>query len=156
MEVSAVTHPIPSHFVVLLSRHLNLCLFLFLLSSVTVIVGFVFLLLYCPSTLVDGGYRSCTSLIVDVVRIAVWRSLFFLEDAVGVRGIVAVVVFSSCCRCFSAVFIPCAVIVVVIFLVAVVLVFVVDLNVFIVSSLVWPRNVLHTYSGSLLNVFIHS
>lgn len=94
MEVSAVTHPIPSHFVVFLSRHLNFCLFLLLvLSSVTVIVGFVFLLLYCPSTLVDGGYRSCTSLVVDVVRIAVWRSLFFLEDDVGVHGIVAAVFF---------------------------------------------------------------
>lgn len=91
MEVSAVTHPIPSHSVVLLSCHLNFCLFLLLLSSLTVIVGFVFLLLYCPSTLVNGGYRSCTSLVVDVVRIVVWRSMFFIEDAVRVHGIVAAV-----------------------------------------------------------------
>lgn len=71
--------------------------------------------------------------------------MFFLEDAAGVHGIVAVVGFSSCCRCFPAVVVSCTVIVVVIFLSAVVLVFVADLNVFIVSSLVWPRTVLSTY-----------
>lgn len=64
------------------------------LSLVFVVVAFirVSLLLYCTSTLVDGGYRSCTSLVVDVVRIALWRSLFFLEDAVGIHGILVVVV----------------------------------------------------------------
>lgn len=56
MEVSAATHPIPSHFVALLSRRLNFRLFLLLLlSSIIVVVGFVHVFLYYPSTLVDGS-----------------------------------------------------------------------------------------------------
>lgn len=93
MEVYPVDHPGLFHLVAppfrpaVVFAFVCCCYFHLCLCSIR-----VSLLLCCPSTLVDGSYR-CISLVADVVSIAVWQSLSFLEVAVGVHGVIVVVVF---------------------------------------------------------------